>query len=124
MEYSSGKPIIFLAQHPPYTSPLHASGFRRFCHPNTVERPAITYAVIVSCQRHGNDQLPCLREVLSRLPGLTTRDDLDAQTPSRPSSIPAIDEQPRGTHFNCMTTDQDKVLKALADRSRRILLKK
>jgi hypothetical protein len=37
---------------------------------------------VVSCQRRGIDPLAYLRDVLTRLPKMTTRDDLDAITPA------------------------------------------
>jgi hypothetical protein len=39
------------------------------------------YSIVVSCQRHGHDPLAYLRDVLTRLPALTNRFDLDALTP-------------------------------------------
>ena len=50
-------------------------------HPDAGQRSAIIYSVVVSCQRHGKDPLAYLRDVLTRLPALTNRHDLDALTP-------------------------------------------
>ena len=52
-------------------------------HPGAGDRSAIIYSIIVSCQRRGIDPLAYMRDVLSRLPGMTTRDDLGALTPAR-----------------------------------------
>ncbi|MDF9833488.1 hypothetical protein M2103_001712 [Ereboglobus sp. PH5-5] len=32
--------------------------------------------IVISCRRHGKDPLAYLRDVLSRLPAMTSRDDL------------------------------------------------
>jgi transposase len=52
-------------------------------HPDAGQRSAIIYSIVVSCQRRKIDPLAYLRDVLSRLPAMTTRDDLDALTPAR-----------------------------------------
>jgi transposase len=52
-------------------------------HPDAGQRSAIIYSIVVSCQRRGIDPLAYLRDVLTRLPRMTTRDDLDALTPAR-----------------------------------------
>jgi transposase len=52
-------------------------------HPDAGQRSAILYSLVVSCQRHGKDPLAYLRDVLSRLPAMTNRDDLGALTPAR-----------------------------------------
>jgi transposase len=51
-------------------------------HPEAGQRSAILYSLVVSCQRHGKDPLAYLRDVLSRLPAMTNRDDLGALTPA------------------------------------------
>jgi transposase len=56
-------------------------------HPDAGGRSAIIYSIIVSCQRRGIDPLNYLRDVLTRLPGLTNQDDLGALTPARWSPI-------------------------------------
>ena len=45
-------------------------------HPDAGQRSAIPYSIIVSCQRHGQDPLAYLRDILSRLPRMSNRDDL------------------------------------------------
>ena len=50
-------------------------------HPDAGDRTAIMYSIIVSCQRRQIDPLAYLRDVLSRLPRMTTKDDLDALLP-------------------------------------------
>jgi hypothetical protein len=52
-------------------------------HPDAGDRSAIIYSIIVSCQRRGIDPLAYMRDVLSRLPSMTNRDDLGALTPAR-----------------------------------------
>jgi len=52
-------------------------------HPDAGQRSAIIYSVVVSCQRHGNDPLAYLRDVLRRLPAMTNHDDLGPLTPAR-----------------------------------------
>jgi hypothetical protein len=52
-------------------------------HPDAGDRSAIIYSLVVSCRRHGIDPLAYLRDVLTRLPTMTNRDDLRALTPAR-----------------------------------------
>jgi transposase len=51
-------------------------------HPDAGQRSAIIYSLVVSCQRHGVDPLAYLRHVLTRLPALTTKDDLAPLLPA------------------------------------------
>jgi transposase len=51
-------------------------------HPDAGQRSAIIYSIVVSCQRRKIDPLAYLRDVLTRLPSMTTRDDLDPLTPA------------------------------------------
>ena len=51
-------------------------------HPDAGQRSAIIYSIVVSCQRRGIDPLAYLRDVLTRLPTMTTRDDLTSLTPA------------------------------------------
>ena len=50
-------------------------------HPDAGQRSAIIYSVVISCQRRGVDPLAYLRDVLRRLPTMTTKDDLSALLP-------------------------------------------
>lgn len=50
-------------------------------HPDAGQRSAIIYSIVVSCQRHGKDPHAYLRDVLTRLPTMTNRDNLDALLP-------------------------------------------
>lgn len=50
-------------------------------HPEAGQRSAILYSLIVSCQRHGKDPLAYLKDVLTRLPRMTNRDDLKSLLP-------------------------------------------
>jgi transposase len=50
-------------------------------HPDAGQRSAILYSIAISCQRRGVDPLAYLRDVLRRLPTMTTKDDLNALLP-------------------------------------------
>lgn len=50
-------------------------------HPDAGQRSAIVYSIVISCQRRGVDPLAYLRDVLRRLPTMTTKDDLSALLP-------------------------------------------
>jgi transposase len=50
-------------------------------HPDAGQRTAIIYSIVISCQRRGVDPLAYLRDVLRRLPKMTTKDDLSALLP-------------------------------------------
>jgi len=63
-------------------SALGKKNFLFIGHPEAGERSAIIYSIIASCARHRIDALSYLRDVLSRLPAMTTSDDLDALTPA------------------------------------------
>jgi transposase len=52
-------------------------------HPEAGQRSAIIYSMVGSCRRHGIDPLLYLRDVLTRLPTMTTRDDLAGLLPSK-----------------------------------------
>lgn len=52
-------------------------------HPDAGQRSAIIYSLVVSCQRRGIEPLTYLRDVLGRLPRMTTSDDLDLLTPAQ-----------------------------------------
>jgi transposase len=52
-------------------------------HPDAGQRSAIIYSLVVSCQRHGKDPFAYLRDILTRLPAMTNRDDLGPLTPAR-----------------------------------------
>jgi hypothetical protein len=51
-------------------------------HPDAGQRTAILYSLVISCRRHGKDPLAYLRDVLSRLPAMTNRDDLAPLLPA------------------------------------------
>ena len=51
-------------------------------HPDAGDRPAVIYSLVVSCQRHGLNPHDYLRDVLSRLPAMTTADDLRPLLPA------------------------------------------
>ena len=51
-------------------------------HPDAGQRSAILYSLVISCKRHGKDPLAYLRDLLTRLPRMTTKDNLDDLLPS------------------------------------------
>ncbi len=51
-------------------------------HPDAGDRSAILYSLVLSCKRHGKDPLAYLRDVLTRLPRMTNKDNLDELLPS------------------------------------------
>jgi len=51
-------------------------------HPDAGQRSAIIYSLVVSCRRHGKDPFAYLRDVLTRLPKMTNRDDLTPLLPA------------------------------------------
>jgi transposase len=51
-------------------------------HPEAGQRMAVLYSIILSCIRHGKEPLAYMRDVLSRLPSLTNKDDLRPLLPS------------------------------------------
>ena len=65
--------------HPPF---LHRNE-KRALYREPRRRPALgfLYPLTVSCQRHGKDPLAYLKDILTRLPRMTNRDDLCALTP-------------------------------------------
>lgn len=52
-------------------------------HPAAGDRAAVLYSLVVSCQRHGHHPHDYLRDVLTRLPAMTSADDLAPLLPSR-----------------------------------------
>jgi transposase len=71
-------------------SALGKKNFLFIGHPDAGKRSAIIYSIIASCARHGIDPMAYIRDVLSRLPRLTTSDDLEALTPGRWKPAPAL----------------------------------
>ena len=51
-------------------------------HPDAGQRTAILYSIIISCKRRGRDPHAYLRDVLTRLPAMSTRDDLSVLLPA------------------------------------------
>ena len=59
-------------------------------HPDAGDRAAVLYSLVVSCQRYGHNPHDYLRDVLGRLPAMTTADDLRSLLPShwkRPATV-------------------------------------
>ena len=52
-------------------------------HPDAGDRTAVMYSLIVSCQRRGHNPHAYLKDVLTRLPAMTTKDDLRPLLPSQ-----------------------------------------
>lgn len=52
-------------------------------HPEAGDRAAVLHSLIVSGQRHGHDPHAHLKDVPTRLPAMTTKDDLGPLLPSR-----------------------------------------
>lgn len=52
-------------------------------HPDAGDRAAVLYSLVVSCQRRGHNPHVYLRDVLTRLPAMTTADDLQPLLPSQ-----------------------------------------
>lgn len=50
-------------------------------HPDAGQRSAIIYSIVVSCQRHGKDPHAYMKDVLTRLPKMSTKDDLTPLLP-------------------------------------------
>ncbi len=71
-------------------SKLGAKNWLFIGHPDAGDRAAVIYSLVISCQRHGHDPYAYLRDVLGRLPAMTTADDLTPLLPShwqpRPST--------------------------------------
>lgn len=51
-------------------------------HPDAGERSAIIYSIVVSCRRRGIDPFAYLRDVLTRLPAMSSEDELQPLTPA------------------------------------------
>jgi len=64
-------------------SKLGAKNWLFIGHPDAGDRAAVIYSLVVSCQRHGHNPHDYLRDVLSRLPAMTTADNLRPLLPSQ-----------------------------------------
>lgn len=64
-------------------SKLGAKNWLFVGHPDAGDRAAVIYSLVVSCQRHGHNPHDYLRDVLARLPVMTTADDLRPLLPSQ-----------------------------------------
>ena len=58
-------------------------------HPDAGDRAAVLYSLIGSCRRYGHNPHEYLKDVLTRLPAMTTKDDLRPLLPSQWKSSPA-----------------------------------
>jgi transposase len=72
-------------------SKLGAKNWLFVGHPDAGDRAAVLYSLVVSCQRHGHNPHDYLRAMLTRLPAMTTKDDLRPLLPSqwKPTTTPA-----------------------------------
>ena len=68
---------------------LGAKNYLFIGHPDAGDRSAIIYSIVVSCQRRGIEPHAYLKDVLTRLPTMTNRDDLSALTPAKWKPPPA-----------------------------------
>jgi len=64
-------------------SKLGAKNWLFVGHPDAGDRAAVIYSLMATCQRHGHNPHDYLRDVLGRLPALTTKDDLRTLLPSQ-----------------------------------------
>src|SRR5688572_18154187 len=63
-------------------SKLGAKNWLFVGHPDAGDWPAVIYSLLISAQRRGLDPHAYLKDVLGRLPGMTTKDDLAPLLPS------------------------------------------
>ncbi|MBI2513918.1 MAG: IS66 family transposase [Opitutae bacterium] len=63
-------------------SKLGAKNWLFVGHPAAGDRAAVIYSLVVSCQRHGHDPHAYLKDVLTRLPAMTSQDDLTPLLPA------------------------------------------
>jgi transposase len=63
-------------------SKLGAKNWLFVGHPEAGDRAAVIYSLTASCQRYGHNPHEYLRDVLGRLPAMTTKDDLRPLLPS------------------------------------------
>jgi transposase len=63
-------------------SKLGAKNWLFVGHPDAGDRPAVLYSLIVTCQRYGHNPHAYLKDVLTRLPSMTTTDDLAPLLPA------------------------------------------
>jgi transposase len=63
-------------------SKLGAKNWLFVGHPDAGDRAAVIYSLVISCQRHGRNPHDYLRDVLGRLPAMTTADDLRPLLPA------------------------------------------
>lgn len=63
-------------------SKLGAKNWLFVGHPDAGDRPAVLYSLIVTCQRYGHNPHAYLKDVLTRLPAMTTKDDMGPLLPA------------------------------------------
>ena len=52
-------------------------------HPNAGDRAAVLYSLLGTCRRYGHNPHDYLKDVLTRLPAMTTKDDLRPLLPGQ-----------------------------------------
>ena len=70
-------------------SKLGAKNWLFIGHPDAGDRAAVIYSLIVSAQRRGLDPHAYLKDVLTRLPAMTSKDDLTPLLPTHWQPVPA-----------------------------------
>ena len=71
-------------------SKLGAKNWLFVGHPAAGDRAAVIYSLVVSCHRHGHNPHDYLRDVLTRLPAMTTANDLHPLLPANWKPRPAL----------------------------------
>ena len=56
-------------------------------HPEAGDRAAVLYSLLGSCRRYGHNPHEYLKDVLTRLPAMTTKDDLRPLLPSQWTAV-------------------------------------
>ena len=64
-------------------SKLGAKNWLFIGHPAAGDRAAVLYSLLGTCQRYGHNPHAYLKDVLTRLPGMTSKDDLRPLLPSQ-----------------------------------------
>ena len=80
-------------------------------------RSAIIYSLVVSCQRRGKDPLAYFRDVLTRLPSMTSKDDLQSSATRElvcagGFGAPLVILDQNGDHSDAMSRDYQTLAEA------------
>lgn len=82
LQYSQTRLDNNLVENSLRPTKLGAENWLSLGHPDAGDRSAFIYSLVVSCQRRGKDPLAYFRDVLTRLPSMTTKDDLGPLLPA------------------------------------------